>query len=121
MAQTCQLGLDIIAGMLPSVGEVLSGDKFWAGEQVPPMTTTEVQVAMARLRELGPRPLSLVHRRGEPFPATFALAPPISWDRHELETGLGATIPPDLSTFWDHAGGARLFVDAEYGQWGLAL
>jgi hypothetical protein len=26
--------LDIIAGMLPSVGEVLSGDKFWAGEQV---------------------------------------------------------------------------------------
>src|SRR5712664_3927442 len=70
------------------------------------MTTTEVQAAMARLRELGPGPVSLVQRGGEPFPATFALAP---------------TIPPDLGTFWDCAGGARLFVDAEYGQWGLAL
>jgi hypothetical protein len=85
------------------------------------MTTTDVQAAMARLRELGPGPVSLVQRGGEPFPATFALAPPISWDRHELETGIGATIPPDLGTFWDCAGGARLFVDAEYGQWGLAL
>ena len=88
MAQTCQLGLDIIAGMLPSVGEVLSGGQVLAGWAVrPTMTTTEVQAAMARLRGLGPRPLSLVHRRGEPFPATFALAPPIR--------GIGTNWKPD--------------------------
>jgi len=85
------------------------------------MTATQLKAAIAKLRELGPGPISVVHKGGEPFPVKFTLAPPTSWDRHALETALGATIPPDLGTFWDEVGSARLFVDAEYGQWGLAL
>ncbi len=42
-------------------------------------------------------------------------------DRQQLETSPGATIPPDLGTFWDQVGSAGLLVDAEHGQWGLAL
>lgn len=32
-----------------------------------------------------------------------------------------SSAPPDLRAFWRHAGGARLFEDVEFGQWGLVL
>ena len=36
-------------------------------------------------------------------------------------TPFDSNVPPDVATFWGAYDGARLFVDTQYGQWGLVL
>lgn len=80
-----------------------------------------IEQAIRRLRALGPGPMMVSHRGQEPFPVKFDLLSPAPWDPSAIETACGVSLPSDLRAFWDDIGGARLFIDAEYGQWGLTL
>lgn len=63
------------------------------------------------------------HHRGEPTPFALAcgLEPPAGWDARMIEASLNLRLPSDLHDLWDLTGGIRLFVDEEYGQWGLVI
>ncbi len=43
------------------------------------------------------------------------------WEEDATLRSLGVTLPPDLRAFWGEIESARLFVDENYGQWGLVL
>lgn len=75
-----------------------------------------IKDTLARLAAKWTTPRSATHR-GEP--TVFML-------RCQLEPGLasedvGVAMPESLKEFWTEAGGARLFEDSDYGQWGLVL
>ena len=57
---------------------------------------------------------------GKPFRLTCWLDAPVG-SGEVAESWKSAAIPVDLLAFWSKARSARLFVDADYGQWGLAL
>lgn len=77
--------------------------------------TVRIEDIIVRLDNDWKEPRSAVHR-GEscPFPLRchIELGP---------ATGVYAPIPAELAEFWKTCSGARLFEDAEYGQWGLVL
>jgi SMI1 / KNR4 family (SUKH-1) len=82
---------------------------------------SKIETAIRKLRALGSGPTMVSHRGQEPFRVKFDLLPPAVWDPDAVEATCGVSLPPDLKAFWDEIGGARLFIDAEYGQWGLIL
>src|SRR5262252_123586 len=65
-------------------------------------------------RWASPRPAT---DRGQPTQFRFrcSMAPPGPLPDQ------AAALPQDLRDFWNMAGGARLFEDVDYGQWGLVL
>ena len=54
------------------------------------------------------------------FPVLCRFSDPVAWDPAAFEAA-GFTLPGDLVAFWGLAGGATLFEDVAYGQWGVAL
>jgi hypothetical protein len=52
-------------------------------------------------------------------PTFFKLRCAVTWGTATLPGG--SSPPDDVASFWDSATGARLFVDEDYGQWGLVL
>jgi hypothetical protein len=54
-----------------------------------------------------------------PFTLACSLAAPATSE--EVRRAWADRVPPELAELWAAAREARLFVDVEYGQWGLAL
>ena len=55
-----------------------------------------------------------------PFPLACAVVPPDD-PVDVVSSWVGYDLPGELSELWRASGGARLFEDLEYGQWGLIL
>jgi hypothetical protein len=53
------------------------------------------------------------------FPSQLPEPPRILLD--SIQAALELKLPPDVKYFWETLGGARLFEDIKYGQWGLVL
>lgn len=83
--------------------------------------TSNIANVIRKLSSLSPGPRTVSHRGQRPFPVTFQLEPTEPWDEDEFELALAISLPDDLRALWREVGGARIFVDAEYGQWGLDL
>jgi hypothetical protein len=58
---------------------------------------------------------------GVPMVMATTVYEPAPLDVGAVEQACGVVLPPDLIAFWTLCGGARLFEDVAYGQWGLVL
>lgn len=78
---------------------------------------TSVAAALAAYRE---RPEPLPGATTNPFTLSSTVEEPA--DLAEVERAWpGRRLPDQLAQLWAAARGARLFVDVDYGQWGLVL
>ncbi len=71
---------------------------------------------LRRLESAWGQPRSAQHGDALTF---FKLGCAITWGAAVIPDSID--LPEHLSEFWASAAGARLFVDEEYGQWGLVL
>jgi hypothetical protein len=76
--------------------------------------STTVADALDRFREHSTRVTSFT-----PFRLVSSVLPTDT--RDVAAEWAGAVLPPDAIALWSACGGARLFEDIDYGQWGLVL
>jgi hypothetical protein len=57
----------------------------------------------------------------KPWVYVCEAAPPVQWDRQSIESALAVRLPRQVIDLWTEAGGVKLYVEKNNGQWGLVV